>query len=134
MAEDETFKVTDRRHRDTEAPTEMGSGAARPAPSVPAGGGSHASPLASREPGGADLSGVFVMFASSALMALGEAPDPATGERSVDLAQAREAVDLLLLLRDKTSGNRTEQETRLLEDILYDLEMRVVRAAGSLGR
>ena len=59
---------------------------------------------------------------------LGEAADPVTGERRVDLDQARDAIDVLLLLRDKTSGNRTEQESRFLEKILYDLQMRFVRA------
>jgi hypothetical protein len=65
-----------------------------------------------------------MMFASSALIALGEAPDPATGERAQDLEQAREAIDLLLLLRDKTEGNRSPEESRLLEHLLYDLQMR----------
>jgi len=69
------------------------------------------------------------MFASSALIALGEAPDPMSGERAVDLTQAREAVDVLVLLREKTEGNRSEQESQLLEEILYDLQMRFVRAA-----
>jgi uncharacterized protein DUF1844 len=63
------------------------------------------------------------------MIGLGEAPDPTSGERSVDLAQAREAVDVLLLLREKTEGNRSEQESRLLEEILYDLQMRFLRAA-----
>jgi Domain of unknown function (DUF1844) len=121
MAEEESFKVTDRRHRDTEATTDTESRPAAPPPPP------------TRGPGGPDLSALFVMFATSALMALGEA-DPATGERRVDLAQAREAVDILLLLRDKTEGNRTEQESRLLEDVLYDLEMRFVRAAAASGR
>jgi hypothetical protein len=74
------------------------------------------------------------MFASSALINLGEAPDPATGERHVDLEQAQEAIDLLLLLRDKTQGNRTEEENRLLEQVLYDLELRFVHAAGGSTR
>jgi len=70
-----------------------------------------------------------MMIARSALINLGEAADPVTRERRVDLEQAREAIDVLLLLRDKTSGNRTEQESRLLEEIVYDLQMRFVRAA-----
>ena len=68
------------------------------------------------------------MFASAALIGLGEAPD-SSGERGVDLEQAREAVDMLLLLRDKTNGNRTDDESRLLEEVLYDLQLRYVRAA-----
>ena len=73
---------------------------------------------------------LFVGFflASSALINLGEAPDPMSGERQVDLDQAKEAIDLLRLLREKTEGNRTEHESRLLEQILYDVQMRFVQA------
>ena len=129
-ADEETFKVTDRRGRAKEEPAvprsaessesrDPAAGVATPEP-IP-------SPTAeSRRP---DLQGIFVMFATSALVSLGEAADPVTRERRVDLEQAREAIEILLLLRDKTSGNRTEQEDRLLEELVYDLQMRFVRAA-----
>jgi hypothetical protein len=128
MAEEESFKVTDRRLRDTES---AGGSTSRPEPAASAARSTpHPAPAPHhREPAAVDLSNLFVMFASSALIALGEAPDPMTGAQGVDLAHAREAVDTLLLLRDKTEGNRTEKESRLLEDILYDLEMRFVRVA-----
>jgi hypothetical protein len=132
MAEEESFKVTDRRLRDTESArgsTSRPESAAAAAPSAP---GPAPSPH-QHEPAAMDLSNLFVMFASSALIALGETPDPVTGEQGVNLAQAREAVDILLLLRDKTEGNRTERESRLLEDMLYDLEMRFLRVAGGGG-
>lgn len=128
VSEDEAFKVTDRRRRfdeDAEAP---------PPPvasdSPPATRASAPPPMPEREPsqepGGPDLQGVFMMFASSALLGLGE-PDPMTGEQRLDLDQAQDAVETLLLLREKTEGNRTEVETRLLDDILYDLQMRFDR-------
>jgi len=69
------------------------------------------------------------MLASSALANLGETADPSTGQRVVDLEQARDAVDLLVMLRTKTEGNRTPQESQLLDEILYDLQVRFVRAA-----
>ena len=69
------------------------------------------------------------MLASSALVNLGEAANPETGERVLDLEQAKEAIDLLSLLRAKTEGNRTDQESHLLEEMLYDLHLRFVRAA-----
>jgi hypothetical protein len=131
MAEDETFKVTDRRRRDDideapagPAPTEPAAPAPRTAPAGSAFQGPAAPPQ-----GGPDLQGLFIMFASSALVNLGEAADPETGERVLDLEQAREAIDLLSLLRVKTEGNRTEQESHLLEEMLYDLQLRFVRAA-----
>jgi uncharacterized protein DUF1844 len=131
MAEEETFKVTDRRRRDEseetppEAPPTILPGVASGAPSAgPGSPGPSASP-----PAGPDLQGLFIMLATSALMNLGEAADPETGERVLDLGQAKEAIDLLSLLRLKTEGNRTDQESHLLEEMLYDLQLRFVRAA-----
>jgi Domain of unknown function (DUF1844) len=132
MAEEESFKVTDRRHREDEPAPEATARAVSAGPAA-APSPSHTSPPSTGESHGPDLSNLFVMFASSALIALGEAPDPMTGKQGVDLAQAREAVDTLLLLRDKTDGNRTQEESRLLEEIVYDLQMRFVRAARGPG-
>ena len=132
MSEEESFKVTDRRGRG-DLSSSAGPGSAEAA-------SSHAAPNQDRIegpppneiPAGAapsDLGALFMMFASSALINLGAAPDPETDERRLDLGQAQAAIDVLLMLRDKTRGNRSEQESRLLEDILYDLQMRFVRAA-----
>src|SRR5262245_12937879 len=137
MAEDETFKVRDRRRRDDaddEAPPapvpEPPRAAAPPSPPrVETPGPRVAGPSVGAPSEGPDLRGLFVMLASSALVNLGEAADPATGERVLDLEQAKEAIDLLSLLRTKTDGNRTEQETHLLEEMLYDLQLRFVNAA-----
>jgi Domain of unknown function (DUF1844) len=132
--EEESFKVTDRRGRardgevaESQAPRSAGSSPSAP-PSAQPEGAATATPGRARRASSADLQQLFLMFASSALINLGEAPDPSGGERSMDLGQAREAIDVLLLLRDKTNGNRTEQESRLLEEILYDVQMRFVRA------
>lgn len=131
MAEDETFKVTDRRRRDEtdESPTAE----ARPDPVAPApreaAVGSVSQGPAPAPQGGPDLQGLFIMLASSALVNLGEAADPETGQRVLDLEQAKEVIDLLALLRVKTEGNRTDQESHLLEEMLYDLQLRFVRAA-----
>ena len=73
------------------------------------------------------LAGLFIMFATSALVALGESPDPLTGRVQKDFAQASEAIDILVLLREKTEGNRTPEESDLLEQIIYDLQLRFVR-------
>ena len=130
MAEEESFKITDRRHRDAAADPAPPPPRAEPAPPPSAPHPtSTASPAGGQESAGADLSNLFVMFASSALIALGEAQDPMSGERGVDLPQAREAIDILLLLRAKTEGNRSEHESQLLEEMLYDLQVRYVRAA-----
>ena len=134
MAEDEAFKVTDRRRRDEADETPPAQPA--PGPPAPSAAPEPAAPRAPDVPpqGGPDLQGLFIMLASSALMNLGEAADPESGERILDLDQAKEAIDLLSLLRAKTEGNRTEQESHLLEEMLYDLQLRFVRAAkGAVG-
>ncbi len=137
MPDDESFRVTDRRGVPREAePLAVPPSAPLPPPPpraepprvAPAAGGP-AEGVRGDE-GAAELSGLFIMLASSALINLGEAADPMTGARHVDLDQAEDAIDMLLLLRDKTRGNRTEQESRLLEEILYDLQLRFVRATG----
>ena len=123
--EEESFKVTDRRGRsDPGSPSPERADAVKPVDlgSVPDGGGEAEGPA---EP---DLRGLFMMLASSAVINMGEAADPVTGERRKDMGQAREAIDLLLLLRARTEGNRTELESQFLEELLYDLQLRFVRA------
>ena len=117
---DDVFKVTDRRRRldEDEAP--------RPAPA--AAEPTHAAPPDLGPVGERSLTGLFMMLASSAVVALGDAPDPLTGQRQVDLAQAADAIDLLILLREKTEGNRSHEENRILEEVLYDLQLRYVHA------
>lgn len=81
---------------------------------------------AAQEP---DLSALFLMLASSALVNLGVTPEPMTGTPRLDLAQAKLSIDLLRLLRDKTEGHRTAEESQLLADVLHDLQVRFVEAA-----
>ncbi|HEX3343683.1 MAG TPA: DUF1844 domain-containing protein [Polyangiaceae bacterium] len=73
----------------------------------------------------------FVLSLShSALMHLGEAPDPDTGgvvQKNLQLA--RQTIDLIAMLEEKTKGNLTGDEERLLAQILFDLRMRYVEKA-----
>lgn len=79
----------------------------------------------------ADLAALLLLLANSALYHLGEGAAVAGEAAPVDLAQAQFSIDLLRLLREKTEGHRSPDESRLLDGILYDLEMRFVRAARS---
>jgi hypothetical protein len=67
-------------------------------------------------------------LSSSALLHLGHAPHPESGEAKVDLPLAKQTIDLLALLQDKTKGNLDQDEDKLLEGVLYDLRMAYVRA------
>ncbi|MDP3237793.1 MAG: DUF1844 domain-containing protein [Myxococcales bacterium] len=70
----------------------------------------------------------FVLgLASSALIHLGEAPNPDTGGETVNLVLARQSLDLLDLLRHKTRGNLTAEEEQLFVSLLTDLRLRFVQ-------
>ena len=67
-----------------------------------------------------------ISLSSSALIHLGVAPDPITGEQKKDLAIAKQTIDMLAMLQEKTRGNLTADEAQLMESMLYDLRMRYV--------
>ncbi len=62
-------------------------------------------------------------FATQAAVALGQVANPSTNETSVDLPQAKFAIDLLQVLEDKSKGNLDEAEEKFLNDCLYQLRM-----------
>ena len=64
---------------------------------------------------------------TSALLHLGEYPDPATGKQQEDLPMAKQTIDLIGMLEEKTRGNLTPDEENLLKHILYDLRLRYVQ-------
>lgn len=69
----------------------------------------------------------FLMsIASSAFIYLGLVEHPATGRRQVDLGAAKESIDMLDMLREKTRGNLTAGEDKLFEELLADLKMQFV--------
>lgn len=70
------------------------------------------------------FSSFVVSLATSAMHALGQGP--AGG--SVDLPIARQTIDLLAVLADKTKGNLDEQEQKLLEAVLYETRLKYVDA------
>jgi hypothetical protein len=72
----------------------------------------------------------FLMSLSTqALALLGEVPDPVAGAVEVDLIGARQLIDILAMLRDKTRGNLDADEAALLDHALYDLRMKFVERA-----
>jgi len=69
----------------------------------------------------------FVLsLASSALVQLGEVPDPSTGEKREDPVLAKHTIDILSMLQDKATNGLDAEETRLLEGLLYELRMKFV--------
>jgi hypothetical protein len=64
---------------------------------------------------------------AGALLGLGMVPDPGSGEVHVDLAAAKEAIDLLQVLLEKTEGNLTMEEHQALEGTVHELRMLFIR-------
>ena len=74
-----------------------------------------------------DLTTFFLSISSAAFMGLGIVPGkPGGREGEVDLEFARQNIDLLELMQEKTRGNRTPEEDRLLEQLLFETRMRFV--------
>ena len=74
-----------------------------------------------------NFSSFILSLGSSALYHFGEIPDPVSGAKQRNLDLARQTIDILVVLRDKTTGNLSEDESRLLESLLHDLQMRYVQ-------
>jgi hypothetical protein len=63
-------------------------------------------------------------LATQALMSLGEIPNPMTGQSEVDLATAKEMIDLLILLKQKTAGNCSAEESAIFNSFLPELQLK----------
>lgn len=68
-----------------------------------------------------------VSLSTNALVSLGMLPGPDTGQTKRDLPLARQTIDILALLQQKTKGNLTGEEERILDTVLYDLRMTYVQ-------
>jgi uncharacterized protein DUF1844 len=81
------------------------------------------------KPGEVTFSSFVLMVGTTAMVHLGMAPDPASGQQKPDLPQAKHVIDLLGVIQEKTMGNLTADEASLLEHLLYDLRLRYLEAA-----
>jgi hypothetical protein len=70
-------------------------------------------------------------LSSSALVYLGEMPELESQVNRVDLPLAKQIIDTLGMLQEKTRGNLDADEDRLLKNLLYDLRLRYVQKSGS---
>ena len=68
-----------------------------------------------------------VSLNASALLNLGAIEDPASGAKNKNLPMAKQTIDILSMLQEKTAGNLSEEEESLLKNILYDLRMMYVK-------
>jgi len=142
MAEGEkTIKVVDRRlftadgEIREEAKPEFEAAPAEPEPApAPAPAAPEAKPP--EEPSQATHQGflrLLEMLGQTAALYMEGFPDPATGRRQVDLVGARQIIDSLMALREKTRGRLSFQETDALESLLGELQLVFARLVAPPG-
>jgi hypothetical protein len=121
MAEskDPGFRVVDRRGKSSE---ETAKPAEPPRPET-------ASSAHDPALGPIDFLTFVLSLGSSAAIHLGDAPDPDSGQHQKSVPHAKQIIDLLGMLREKTRGNLTPEEAKFLDGLLYDLRLRFVEAS-----
>jgi hypothetical protein len=117
------FTVTDRRSF-----TEEGGGQEAGRPDAPGPDEPDQPPLGSGPLPAVDFHTFVLSLGSSALLHLGEIENPNDGFSQKDLPLAKHTIDILAMLEDKTKGNLTSAEEKLIESLLYDLRLRYVEA------
>jgi hypothetical protein len=78
-----------------------------------------------------NFSNFILSLSTSALVQLGELPDPINKEKQKNLPFAKQTIDILEILKDKTKGNLEKNEEMLLDNLLYDLRMKYVQEVKS---
>lgn len=137
--QEDTFRVIDRRpftadgelrkevveqeEREAQREAQLEQKARAAAPADPASGAGTDSPVAETPARSAAFENLVRMLGSNAAMVLGAYADPRTGQPVVDPEAARELIDMLDALREKTHGNLAPEEDTLLLDLLGKLKM-----------
>ncbi len=129
MDQDKDFTVNDRRTADrqrAEGWPEEASQASTQAFSRPA------EPQRDEETGTLatiDFATFVLSLATSAQINLGSVPHPETNQTGRNLPAAKQMIDIIGMLQEKTKGNLSKDETTLLERVLFNLRMHYLRAA-----
>ena len=126
--EETGFVVRDKRGQSRE---ESVSGVVRDAPVSPSATLPPSSDSVSPQQAGPPLSFSSFIFSlgTSALILMGEQLSPDQPSATVNLPQAKEIIDILAILEEKTKGNLTKDETAIIRDLLYTLQMKYVELA-----
>ena len=123
--EEQGFVIRDRRGRG-EPPPPASAAPASPSSPAPSMTEEHFSDLSHDTQFPANFSSFVISMSTSALMLMGEQLSPQQQPGPVNLPQAKEIVDLLSMLEEKTRGNLTADEQGVLTDMLYALRMKFV--------
>jgi hypothetical protein len=91
--------------------------------------------VSNQEELGVSFTAFMLSLATTAAVHFGDIADPSTGQRmEPNLVGAAQMIEIIAMLQEKTAGNLTEPEAKLLEDLLYELRMRFVDAQGGQKR
>lgn len=138
--ENSAFKVTDRRRfteegesRSSEETTEQRTAEEPPPPreepqAPPRDEDAEPRESQERQLPPLDFATFVLSMANTALFQLGLVPGP-DGQTHKDLMGARQTIDIIALLQEKTQGNLTEQEAKIIADTLFQLRMAYVEAS-----
>ena len=121
---DQGFVIRDRRGRGEDAPA--APSASTPPTPEPAPVESHHDAHGHTGHLPVNFSSFVISMGSSALMLMGEQLDPQQPTMQLNLPQAKEIIDLLSMLAEKTRGNLTPDEQVVMKDMLYALRMKFV--------
>jgi hypothetical protein len=84
---------------------------------------------------GVSFTAFMLSLATTAAVHFGDIADPSTGQRmEPNLIGAGQMIEIIAMLQEKTEGNLSEPEAKLLEDLLYELRLRFVDAQGGQKR
>lgn len=70
----------------------------------------------------------ILSMSGSAMLHMGVMPNPETGKTEKNLSLAKQSIDIIEMIKEKTKGNLTSDEEKLLDNVLYDLRMRYVQS------
>ena len=124
MAQDEDFKVVDKRHSATDVKEEAPKEAPKKGEGFTMKEGNE--PPAPHQ---IDFATFIFSLATGALINMGLAPDPMTQKKSKNIELAKQNIELLALLQQKTKGNLTSEEQQLMESLLTEVRLRFVDAS-----
>ena len=71
----------------------------------------------------------ILSLSTSALVHLGELPDPITNKKEINLRLAKQTISIIEMLKEKTKGNLTEEEGSLLDNVLCDVRLKYLNQA-----
>ncbi len=77
-----------------------------------------------------DFPSFILSLWTSALIQMGEIEDPIRRKKDKNLTAAKQTIDLITMLQEKTKGNLTELEQNIVTQVLYDLRMKYVKLQG----